>query len=207
MLSPPSWQGAAPEWPFAAASGRSRSGNKARLQKPGRDLQADKHAGTAGYRRLHQRTRTTHRCAADRASATGERLSASNRATASYRCGGPRRARTAANRQANRDWRRRRSLAGAAPDDCRPVALAATRGKAVGPDRIWQPSIFPTALSCLPKPAQSAAHRCMSSLARRACAPSTPEESTSSRAISPRFAPHLRPKTARSRGLLPIRAW
>src|ERR1700730_2963904 len=92
----------------------------ARLQKRGCDLQADTHAGTAGYRRLHQRTRTTNRWAADRASATGESFSIANRTTARYECGGARGARTAANRQTNRDWSGRRTLAGAALDDCRP---------------------------------------------------------------------------------------
>src|SRR5260370_42624315 len=92
-----------------------------------------KHAGTAGYRRLHQRTGTTNRRAADRASAAGESMSTANYKTAGYKCGGTRRTRAAANRQANRDWTRRRSLAGAALDDRRPAALATPRSKAGRP--------------------------------------------------------------------------
>src|SRR5437667_5078819 len=52
-------------------------------------MQADKHAGTAGYRRLHQCSRATHRRTAARASATWKRLSASNHTTASGQCRGP----------------------------------------------------------------------------------------------------------------------
>src|SRR5580704_17166059 len=83
----------------------------------------DKHAGAARYRRVHQRTRSPHPRAANRAVATGGCLSASHRGTVTYGCGGPHRARTAANWQANRDWSRRRSVVGVAPDDRWSAAL------------------------------------------------------------------------------------
>ena len=95
-------------------------------------------------------------------------------------CGGTHRAGVAANRQADRDWSGRRSLAGAALDDCRPACTGGLPGKAGWTQRVWQPSIFPLARSCLPKPAPGTAHRCRFSLARRPCVPWIREESTSS---------------------------
>src|SRR5271165_1904889 len=89
----------------------------ANLQKYRANLQADKHARTAGYRRLHQCTRTTYRGPTDRANSTRERLSASNGTTATHECGGTHRARIAADRQENRHRCGWRSLAGIAPDD------------------------------------------------------------------------------------------
>src|SRR5580700_12116222 len=98
-----------------------------------RDTESDNDAGAAGHSRLHQCTRTTDCCAANQARSAGEPLLASNRRAADCRCGGTNRAPIAANRQANRDWCGRRPMAGAALDDCRPVALADARDKVFRP--------------------------------------------------------------------------
>src|SRR5580704_5795776 len=103
------------------------------LQKRGRGLQADTYAGTAGYHRVHQRTEIADRGPADRASAARESFLAAYRATTCCGCGGTRSARSATNRQANRDWRGRRSLVSSAPDGCGPVALARGGSKVDGP--------------------------------------------------------------------------
>ena len=87
-------------------------------------LQIDQYAGIARHRRIHRSARITYCWAADRASPPGKPIPASNRAASHCECARPGGARTAANRQANRDRRRGRSLAGSAPDDCWPVALA-----------------------------------------------------------------------------------
>src|ERR1700690_1945492 len=96
---------------------------------------AHRHAGTAGYLRLHQRSRTAHPRETDRASAAGESVSAPNRTTPYYECGWPPGARTATNRQTHRHWSGRRFLAGVAPDDRRPVALETPRSKVGGPQQ------------------------------------------------------------------------
>jgi len=103
------------------------------LQECVSDLQSYKHAGTAGYHRLHQCAQPTDCGPAHRASSTRESLPAPHRTTACYGCGGPDRARTAADRQANRDRRGRRPLVGAALDDCWSAALAAIGREALGP--------------------------------------------------------------------------
>jgi hypothetical protein len=105
----------------------------------GHRLPSDWHARTARYRRLHQRPGTTHPCAAHRASAIGESVSASNRATAGHRFGRPNRATTAADRQADRNRSGRGPMAGLALDDCRAIALAASRGETRRPTEFSSP--------------------------------------------------------------------
>ena len=150
----------------------------ARSQKHRCDLQANTYAGTAGHCRLYQRARTTHRGTARRAGAAGEPLSAANRATADYECGRPHGARAAANRQANRDRAGGRSVAGAAPDDRRPVALASAGGKA---GRAAEPGRF--RFSPRLAGADGSRHQAAGVVARLAgeegCGQSIPAESTS----------------------------
>ena len=119
-----------------------------------------------------------------RANSIGQPLSASHRATASYQCRRPHCARTAANWQANRHWRGRRSLARAAPDDCRPTALAASRGKAGGTPKSGRFRFSQRLAGSHRSRHKTSRVVAMSSPARTACVPSTLAESMSSPAIS-----------------------
>src|SRR5258708_36198233 len=81
------------------------------LQRRGCDVHSYTHAGTAGYCRLYQRTRITHKGPATRTDTAGQSLSTANRATGHYERSGPYRARTAANWETACNRRRTRPLA------------------------------------------------------------------------------------------------
>ena len=119
-----------------------------------------------------------------RANPPRQRLLAPNRRSAAVQCRRPKCALPSPNRQADRNWHGRRSVACASPDDCRPSSLALYQAPNWRAGKTSPHLTFLPALSSSLKQAASAAPHSMSSAAKRPLRRSTLAASRSSRQIS-----------------------